>query len=469
MNIIYMILTLIFVAFAGYGAYVFYLENFGESEYDKSMRSGSMIIQAAKSKASEIISKAESNSKIILDDAQKHSSQIVSEAELSAKTILGDANLQAENIILNKKKEESALLLQIKNLHTDLEQLNNEYSVLLNKDLIVASGIMDLSLLENITSEECKDKLIVLRNKQKEVISSGFAVEIFDNSNGKKFANNNIKQILRCFNFECDNAFINISAKNVDFVKTKVQKSFDSLNKIFSTDGVRLALDYLALKLDEATLLFSYEEKKRLEKEQQQAIKEQMIEEEKVRREIEAEKQKIEKDEKQFRNEVNKLMQYAQKSDDDVQKQLYVDKIRELEEKLKSLEDEKATVVKREQNARAGFVYVISNIGSFGEDVYKIGMTRRLEPMDRIKELSSASVPFEFDVHAIIFSDDAPKLESDLHAKFDKYRLNKVNLRKEFFKVPLSEIAEEVKLHNATVEFTMLAAAKEYHESLALK
>ena len=139
-----------------------------------------------------------------------------------------------------------------------------------------------------------------------------------------------------------------------------------------------------------------------------------MIEEEKVRRELEQEKKKIEKDQTQFTNEINKLMKYLQKTSNDTEKQLYIDKVKELEEKLKELEKAKENVLERTTNAKAGFVYIISNIGSFGKDVYKIGMTRRLEPMDRIKELSSASVPFEFDVHAMIFSDDAPALETKL-------------------------------------------------------
>ncbi|WP_455796470.1 hypothetical protein [Clostridium butyricum] len=134
-----------------------------------------------------------------------------------------------------------------------------------------------------------------------------------------------------------------------------------------------------------------------------------MIEEEKVRRELEQENKKIEKDQTQFTNEINKLMKYLQKTSNDTEKQLYIDKVKELEEKLKELEKTKQTVLERGANAKAGFVYIISNIGSFGEDVYK-SMTRRLEPMDRVKELSSASVPFEFDVHAMIFSDIMPLL-----------------------------------------------------------
>lgn len=194
-----------------------------------------------------------------------------------------------------------------------------------------------------------------------------------------------------------------------------------------------------------------------------------MVEEEKVRREIEREKRKIEKEEIQFRNEQNKLMLYLNKAKDDVEKKLYLDKIKDLEEKLKLLEADKKNVFDREANTRAGFVYVISNIGSFGEDIYKIGMTRRLEPMDRIKELGSASVPFEFDVHAMIFSDDAPSLETTLHQKFRDREVNKVNQRKEFFKVPLSEIEQVVKEnYNATVEFTEIAKAEQYRQTLAM-
>lgn len=194
-----------------------------------------------------------------------------------------------------------------------------------------------------------------------------------------------------------------------------------------------------------------------------------MMEEEKARREIEKEKIKIEKEEAQFKNEIGKLMSYLQKASD-IEKQLYVDKIKELEEKLKLVEKDKANVLEREQNTRAGYVYIISNIGSFGEDVYKIGMTRRLEPMDRVKELGSASVPFEFDVHAMIFSQDAPDLENTLHNTFRSKQVNRVNDRKEFFKVSLNEIESVVKEnYNATVTFTMMAEAYQYRETLKIK
>ena len=121
------------------------------------------------------------------------------------------------------------------------------------------------------------------------------------------------------------------------------------------------------------------------------------------------------------------------------------------------------------QQTRSGHVYVISNIGSFGEDVYKIGMTRRLEPLDRVRELGDASVPFAFDVHAMIYSDDAPSLENHLHKVFNEKQVNKVNSRKEFFNVGIKDIKSTVANMNIDAHWTMFADAKEYRESLAIE
>jgi len=143
-------------------------------------------------------------------------------------------------------------------------------------------------------------------------------------------------------------------------------------------------------------------------------------------------------------------------------------KIEQLEAKLALIRIDKENVFHREQNTRAGYVYIISNLGSFGENVYKIGMTRRLDPTDRVKELGDASVPFRFDTHALIFSEDAPSLENALHKAFHHRRVNKVNNRKEFFHVTLQEIEDEVcRNHNEVVQFTKIAEAKEFRESIS--
>lgn len=361
------------------------------------------------------------------------------------------------------KVEKEKLDILLDDLKSQIDKSTQELTTLQSDTLIEH---YDFSDYDGLNSEDCKNKLTLIKNDEKELIKTNNAVQITSDSS-KKAINDNVKQILRCFNSECDNILMNLSVKNIDSMRTKITKSFDSLNKIFSVDGISLSKKLLEYKLEELNLVYTSEIKREQERELQKEIKEQMLEEEKVRREIEIQKSKIEKDQTQCSKEINKLMSYMQKVQNDAEKQLYIDKIKELEEKLKELETSKEAVLEREANARAGFVYIISNIGSFGDNVYKIGMTRRLEPLDRIKELSSASVPFEFDVHAMIFSDDAPALETTLHQHFEKQSVNRVNLRKEFFNVSLDEIEQIVKANfNNTVEFTRIPVAKEYRQTL---
>lgn len=361
------------------------------------------------------------------------------------------------------KIEEANLYKSLDKIKNQIKKANKELFALQSEIVIEHYNFSDY---DGLTSEDCKNKLTLLRDDEKNLIKSNDAVSI-DSDASKKAINDNVKQILRCFNSECDNILMNLSVKNIDSMRNKITKSYETLNKIFSVDGISLQKRLLEYKLEELNLVYTAEIKREQERELQKAIKEQMLEEEKVRREIEAQKLKIEKDQTQCSKEIDRLMTYMQKTQNDVEKQLYIDKIKELEDKLKELETSKETVLEREANARAGFVYVISNIGSFGDNIYKIGMTRRLEPMDRIKELSSASVPFEFDVHAMIFSDDAPALESILHQKFEKQSVNRVNLRKEFFHVSLDEIEQIVKSNfNNTVEFTKVPVATEYRQTL---
>ncbi|MTM89955.1 DUF4041 domain-containing protein, partial [Turicibacter sanguinis] len=149
---------------------------------------------------------------------------------------------------------------------------------------------------------------------------------------------------------------------------------------------------------------------------------------------------------------------------------LLLEKQATLESQLNDLNKKLADVDYRQNNQKAGYVYIISNIGAFGENVYKIGMTRRLDPQDRVDELGDASVPFNFDVHAMIFTEDAPALENALHKAFDDRKLNMINERREFFNVTLEEIECVVKAnYDKTVEFKKVAAAEQYRESLKIR
>ena len=378
-----------------------------------------------------------------------------------------------ENNKLEKKYGDiDSLNNKITNLEKEIDNKKTDYNNLCDAINVLEGDVLCqhycFTDYDGISSEECKNNLAVLKLEEQNYIKNSNFIKTYGNS-PKKMLNANTKQILRCFNAECDNVLLNLSIKTIDSARNKITKSFETLNKLFDVDNVQLNQKLLQYKLDELNLVYTYELKKEQEREQQKAIKEQMIEEEKVRREIERQKAKLEKDQTQCSNEINRLIQYMQKTQDDVEKQLYIDKIKELNDKLKQLEADKATVLEREANARAGYVYIISKLGSFGQDVYKIGMTRRLEPMDRLKELGSASVPFEFDVHAMIFSDDAPALETALHQAFEKQSVNRVNLRKEFFKVSLDDIEKVVKENfNNTVKFTRIPVAKEYNETLEI-
>jgi Domain of unknown function (DUF4041)/T5orf172 domain len=321
-------------------------------------------------------------------------------------------------------------------------------------------------------SEVYQNKLNEIRQKQKQLVKDKTATNHRldwtignDAKRGKEFILDTIKLTLRAFNNECDNAIARAKYNNIEVVSKRINKVFEDLNKLTDMQQVSIRREYLELKIEELYLKFEFEQKKQEEKEEQLEIKERMREEAKALKELEKAKEKVEKEEKHFLQAIEKLNDQISTTEIGNQEKLLA-KLRELELQLEETQKNKEDVLYRVQNTRAGYVYIISNLGSFGENVYKIGMTRRLEPMDRVKELGDASVPFTFDVHAMIFSDDAPSLENAIHKALAHNKVNKVNDRKEFFRVQLSEIEELVKRnHNKTIEFTKLAEAEEFRKS----
>lgn len=211
---------------------------------------------------------------------------------------------------------------------------------------------------------------------------------------------------------------------------------------------------------------YNYYVKKEQARQEQLAIKEQMRQEAEERKALESEKKKIEKEETKYQSEITKLQETLNTASSD-------DEIAKLQARILELQSQLSDVIlKKEeitslQNGKAGNVYIISNLGSFGEDVFKIGMTRRLDPQDRINELGSASVPFKFDTHSFIFSDDAVSLEKKLHDSLNNKRLNKVNMRKEFFKVSIDELEKLVTSIDPTAEFNKTMIAEEFRQSLS--
>lgn len=212
---------------------------------------------------------------------------------------------------------------------------------------------------------------------------------------------------------------------------------------------------------------YEYYVKKEQIKEEQRALREQMKQEEEEQKALEAEKKKVEKEESKYANEIQQLKERVQDTADDSQTKILLERIQQLQEQLSEVQKKKEDIVNL-QNGKAGYVYVISNLGAFGDDVFKVGMTRRLEPMDRIKELSNASVPFSFDVHSFIFSDDAVGLEKMLHQELNDKRVNKINLRKEFFRTSIDELEQLVLKHYPSAEFKKTMLAEQYYQSQSM-
>lgn len=369
------------------------------------------------------------------------------------------------------------------NLLNNIEELNKEiaskkeYLNYIEQDEMYQSFGLYTPKYNLMDSEQYKSKLNDIRDIQKNAVKNKTAVNYYDNweldgskSKGRAMNNDNIKLILRCFNNECEACINKVKFNNIETIKKRIEKSFEILNKLGQRMRISIKHDYLNLKLQELDLSYEYEQKKQEEKEEQARIREQMREEAKALKEIERAKEKLEKEETHFKNAINEITEKLSSCTNPEEKTKLEDKLNKLNESLLQLEKDKEDISNREKNTRAGYVYIISNIGSFGENIYKIGMTRRLEPMDRVRELGDASVPFQFDVHAMIFSNDAPTLENALHKEFANKSVNKINMRKEFFKVSLDEIERVVREnYNEVVQFTKIAEAPEYRQSLEIE
>ena len=280
--------------------------------------------------------------------------------------------------------------------------------------------------------------------------------------------NKEIKLSLRAFNGECDAIIAKVKWNNIETCKKKIQDSFKRINQLQAVNCVSITEEYLKLKLEELVLTHEYELLKYRIKEEERERREELREEQKAIRELERERERAEKEEAHYTAALAKVKKEIESATGIKYEQLN-EKIQYLEEELAAARADKERAISMAQQTRCGYVYIISNIGSFGEGVFKIGMTRRLDPEDRIRELSNASVPFKYDIHAMIYSEDAPALESFLHNVFDSKKVNKVNGRKEFFKVSLCEIEEKIKEQGLDAQFISVPEARDYRESLRME
>lgn len=326
------------------------------------------------------------------------------------------------------------------------------------------------------TSERFAIEIKRIREQQKEMIKDKTAIlfpEATTISSDKAYNNRilggQVKLMLSAFNIECDYLIGKVAPGNFPRTLERIEKLANTIEKSAATFECGFNIDYVELKYEECRLQYQYSLKKKEEQEEQRLIREQMREEQKARQEYEKALAEAEKEERIYREMLERAKeQLAQATDEE--RLVAEQRIADLEKQLAEAEAKEERAKSMAEQTKKGHVYIISNIGSFGEDVYKIGLTRRLDPMDRVKELGDASVPFTFDVHAMIYSDDAPALEAALHREFSDLRLNAVNYRKEFFNVDLNQIKEAVnEVSDKETEFKMTALAEEYYETRRLR
>ena len=376
-------------------------------------------------------------------------------------------------------KLENEELIRYRNIILDdynksLRDIQHALDILDDEVLLQTFGIYT-PLYDFQKLDEYKEKLDEIRDKQKTLIRNKEAGKsttnwIVDGSvaKGRAQTNQQIKQLLRCFNVECDLLIDKVKFNNIDAYIQKIRHTAEQLNKINERSTVYLTEEYINLKIEELRVAYEYAKKKQEEKDRIAEIRKMQKEEERVRKELEEARKDIVKEQLHYNNALKDILDRLGNGSS-IENEYLLEKKTEIENHLGELDQKLKDIDYREANKRAGYVYIISNIGSFGENVYKIGMTRRLNPMERVDELGDASVPFKFDVHALIFSDDAPSLETALHHAFEDRKVNMVNARREFYRVTLEEIEDVVKSnYDKTVEFVKIPQAEQYRESLRL-
>lgn len=375
----------------------------------------------------------------------------------------------------------------IKNIEAEFNTLNSNYQSALEtyknlrKEVSVFESKLDLiefGIYEPVYDFEKSDDYRAEQNRiiqiQKEMITADTAA-ICDTkwsvegseSKGRAVVKVYKKLMLRAFNGESDVLISKVKWNNVNQMQERIQKLFDGINKLGQGFQVYINNQYFDLKRKELVLEYEYQSKRQQEKEEMRAIQDELREEEKAKREFEQAQREAEKEEDTYQKALEKARKEYEDSTGEKHDKLQA-QIEKLEQELKEAQEKKERALSMAQQTKRGHVYIISNIGSFGENVYKIGMTRRLEPIDRIRELGDASVPFQFDIHAMIYSNEAPTLENELHKAFTNKKVNMLNYRKEFFNVTIDEIEQKVKEIGLDAEFSRLPEAMEYRETIAI-
>lgn len=318
-------------------------------------------------------------------------------------------------------------------------------------------------------SESFKEAIRDVRTQQKKMVSDKAAVICLtewlvegSKAKGRTMTNRNIRLALRAFNNECEAAIANTRWNNVNAMEKRIGNARLQIDKLNESNQITIEQAYVNLKLKELYLTHEYREKLKSERDERAEASRLAREEGKLLKEAAA-AQKKEDEYKAMLDKAREEAGLATTSDIDTANK----RVAELEKQLEQAHERTERAQAMAEKTKSGYVYIVSNIGSFGEDIMKIGMTRRLEPYDRVRELGDASVPFVFDTHAMIYSEDAPSLETSLHAEFEDRRVNVANYRKEFFRVTVDEVEQAVRRLAPDADFFRDIEAQEFHETVA--
>jgi F0F1-type ATP synthase membrane subunit b/b' len=386
-----------------------------------------------------------------LANANQQASQIIQDANQRAEQIAGDAYRALKEA--DRLKEVTTAMKNVIEGYGD-RYLKPTYSLL--DELADAYGFDDAG--QQLKQARERSKLMVEHDRA--------ATCDYVEKNRRETA---VRFVVDAFNGKVDSILSRTRAENFGTLEQQIRDAFALVNNNGAAfRNARISEDYLQARLTELKWATAVQALRDREREEQRRIRDQMREEEKARREIERALKESAREEESLQKAMEKVQAQVAKASE-AQRAEFEAKLAEIQAKLAEAEARNQRALSMAQQTKAGHVYIISNIGSFGEDLYKVGMTRRLEPLDRVRELGDASVPFGFDVHAMIWSEDAPALETELHKRFVRAQVNKVNPRKEFFRLSLADLRKHVETMGIEASWTMTALAAEYRESLAIE
>ena len=389
------------------------------------------------------------------DKAQLQASMEQQQAE-SARQIAA-----AEETLRSRRRDVSAADETIAARKREIAQLDMN---LADTVIMVDAGLMgyahpaqsSVALGEQLDNVRSQIKSMI-RNKSAINADSGFT---FNGSaaKGRKFVSDMSKMMLRAYNAEAENCILTVKAGNGDAARKRLERARDQVERLGTLINLRIDRRYHSLRLEELDLALRHQNAKKAEKEAEREERARLREERKAQQELAQRRAKLDKEREHYQNVLDSLLAKGRSDEAD-----------QIRARLDGIDEEIKKVDFRTANIRAGYVYVISNIGAFGDRMVKIGMTRRLDPMDRVRELGDASVPFGFDVHALFFSDDAVTLEADLHRRFASRRVNRINTRREFFYATPAEVRDALsRIAGNLLEFTDEPEAEQYRLSLQM-